>query len=118
MNFSTVNLMRVACCITWAGLIVSMAAPANAYALKDPFNGTGNYASCSATSSVYSSTCGTYTFNYRQNMRFISTTCSSGACSQTGMTDVDSIYATGRKTVTVIGACFSANVVGLGSCSC
>jgi hypothetical protein len=118
MNFLTVNLMRVACCITWAGFVISMAAPANALAMKDATTGTGSYASCGAANTPFGLTCGNYMFNYTQNMKFIMTSCSAGSCSQSGDVRVENVYPVGRKTVTVNGTCFSSYIVSLGSCAC
>jgi hypothetical protein len=118
MNFVTVNLMRVACCITWAGFVISMAAPANALAMKDPTGGAGSYASCGAANTPSDLTCGNYIFNYTQNMRFILTSCNTGACSQTGDIRVENVYPVGRKIVTVVTTCFSSYIVNLTTCTC
>jgi hypothetical protein len=129
MQFASVRWLKLVCCMAWAGAGLSSAGSAQAYALMDPvLTGSGNYVSCTNTSSAASIDCSYYHFSYRQSMKFISSSCNSGTCAVSGNVYTDFVYTTGRKTVSTIGqTCQSpsgtsvtvyANVVALGSCSC
>jgi hypothetical protein len=117
------KVFAVIASLAWAGVAVSSATPANARALT---TGYGQYAACTMvtdTGSFYTTCDGEY--NYKQLMKFISTSCNSGSgCSNPPDTDVfvESLYTSGRKQVThALIACDipdGMNLLQLGSCNC
>ena len=107
--------------VAWALAALSAAQPAGAVAMTT--QGQYSYASCSANNNAggVENDCTDYTWNFDQNIKFISTACSSGACSGTGLVFTDIVYGTGRKVTTLlIGDCGGSgyDVYGLGSCAC
>jgi hypothetical protein len=121
------NIIKFVACLAWAGAAVSSTTSANALAITTQ---SGSYASCSAnytTSAQFhecsvnnnTDTVGIDTY-YMQTIKFVYTTCNSGGCSSdTGTVYTDIIYASGRKTTSLVTSCFtSGRRYGLGTCSC
>jgi hypothetical protein len=118
-----VPMIKLAACVAWAGAAVSSASPANAYAVTSQ---VGDYASCSASYTTisknwcYDGESRTWAFAtyYAQNIKFVSTPCSSGGCSDTGNVYTEFLYGPGRKIVTPATPCDASNIYGLDTCGC
>jgi hypothetical protein len=121
------QVLKAGAGILWAAVAIGTAASANA----DAFTGqTGNYATCGGSYSVYPrSWChdlemDTYEFytNYTQQIKLVSTACSSGPCSaDTSTVYVDAVYPAGRKSATSLGpSCSMGPSIHyvLASCGC
>jgi hypothetical protein len=112
------NLLKLGVCIAWAGAAISSAKPAEAVLVT---SATGGYANCSTASGYTSSfQCQGATFNYTQQITLVSTSCSSGACSQFGQSYVDFVYTAGRKVVQAGGymCSYGGYFYYLGTCAC
>jgi hypothetical protein len=103
-------------CLAWAGVAVSSAAPADAWAVTMQ---SGPYASCSGNYSTTSyALC--VELPYIQTIKFVSTECSAGACSDiTGSTRTEWLYSSGRKPASRYDWCAGSFWLWeLDSCSC
>ena len=116
------ELIKLAAVALWAGVALSSAAPAHAWATTTQL---GQYATCSNSSSVTNLQCtlegiSVYTFSYIQNIKFVSTpTCNAGGCaSEPGTVYVTSVYPAGRKTALLEGTCGGKRLYSLGTCAC
>jgi hypothetical protein len=117
------NIIKLAACLAWAGLAVSSATPVDAMVTTRA--GFGLYASCSASYSTYADTglfCDDAVWSYTQNIKFVSSACSTGGCSETtGSVYVESVYPAGRKPVISLGGCSNSMVYELfdfDTCNC
>jgi hypothetical protein len=112
-----IKLMNLAACVAWACVAISSASPASA--LVETMH-AGPYATCSPTYRYEIwETCNGL-FSYTNDVRFISTACSSGGCSgfaQDG-TWLDVQYSVGRKKTTQMTSCNGYNLYAFGSCGC
>jgi hypothetical protein len=121
------NIFRTLAGMAWAAALMAGAAPASAVAITSQ---TGLYASCSGSFQNYGGHfCGTsqmlmpddgwYT-EYKQQIKMITTACSSGACQADASTVyTDMVYPTGRKVVTGTQSCAGGGWVHyLGTCAC
>jgi hypothetical protein len=102
--------------IAWASVAVSSAAPANARVATGM---QASYVSCATTySSVSQTYCGT-SFNYRQLMKVISSSCATGVCVQQDLGLVcESTYPIGRKTAYLDSTCDYVKFYSLSPCAC
>jgi hypothetical protein len=110
----------------WAGAAMASASPADALVYGVNIVG-GNYLSCSQNYVADPvEACG-YVFNYAQTIRFITTTCNSGACAAEGNKYVEQVYTSGRKTASHLSTCGYADpemlgpvssIWAVGSCAC
>jgi hypothetical protein len=123
-------ILKTSACLAWLGLGVASSASANAFAITTQI---GDYATCSASYAGYSKawcydmefhTYELYT-SYTQQIKLVSTACSSGPCSSDNATVyTDAVYPVGRKTASSQGpACVSGGgatnyYYNLGSCAC
>jgi hypothetical protein len=124
---NTSNIIKLVACLAWAGVAVSSARPADAYAITTQ---TGTYATCAAQSStLFQEWCifavgedlfYRYETGYVQQIKFVSTACNQGGCTPDAtQVAVDFAYPVGRKTVTSHTTCgANKNVYGLGTCAC
>jgi len=118
----TMQFIKLATAVLWAGVALSSAAPAHAWATTTQ---VGQFATCNNSYSVTHLQCvleglQTYTFSYVQNIKFHSTpNCNSGGCaSEPGTVYVTSLYANGRKTATLEDFCTGKRLYSLGVCAC
>jgi hypothetical protein len=115
-RMNNTNILKLVACLSWAGVAVSSATSANAFAFTTQ---SGNYASCSNDFSYYARQVCEVNADYTQNIKFVSTACSSGAgcSSDTGIVYTTMLYWTGRKSTTSFGVC-ELNFYGLDTCAC
>ena len=113
------TIARLVACLAWSAVPVSMAASvsANGISAQPP----ANYCTCGPNHTASSWYYCNVQWNYTQSIRFISTACSGGACSNDGSSfSVESVYPTGRKTASQVNTCLPSPYViySLGSCAC
>jgi hypothetical protein len=117
---NTTNIIKLAAALAWAGLAISNAPLADATCLTSE---AGDYAACTAIyTTMGNAICG-YEMTYRQNIKFMSTSCSTGSgCNATGWyTWTDMRYPSGRKPTYSLGFCWDGSgwlPYDLGSCAC
>jgi hypothetical protein len=113
--------------LAWGVAVVSSSAPAAAIAMTDWTNPGTSYASCSSSWVYHPSPGGfcpddegynQYEVWYIEKIKFVSSACNSGGCSQQANTSVDFIYPAGRKTAAYVQNCGVLQIYELGSCSC
>jgi hypothetical protein len=117
------NIIKLIACLAWAGVAISSATPADALLVT---TSTGPYATCSAEwqyRNNASCTGMTFLTSYQQQIKFVTTACSGGACSMAFAPSIytENVYGTGRKTTTSYGLCdpsFLQYIYGLGTCAC
>jgi hypothetical protein len=119
------NILKLVTCLAWAGVAVASAAPADALAVTTQ---TGEYASCSNDYSVQLRTwCRDvetqnpgWQTTHIQTIKLVSTPCGAGGCAGQDAVYTDTVYGTGRKTVTWYSFCDADPyyIYGFGSCGC
>ena len=112
------KFLKVAICSAWAAFAMSAATPSSARAITAQ---SGSYAACSNYSDTDPFFYCDVQFNYVQSIKFIGSPCNSGSCGGDWLTDVESLYSTGRKTTSYIASCGDASGNALweiGSCGC
>jgi hypothetical protein len=110
------NQLKLVAGIAWAGAALSSATPASAR-IYTPLQCA--YTNCSSSWNYNASSACDVAFNYRQNMKVVSTTCATGACVQDSYTlPAEYVYATGRKLASMPQQCNSINIYELSGCSC
>jgi hypothetical protein len=126
---TTSSIIKLVAALAWGGVAISSASTASAVAvLQFGAQSSYSYASCSAShTSNYKAWCRdaesqsvSFETLYTQNIKFIATSCSSGACSETGTVYTDFIYGAGRKTAVGSEMCYDTGAwfYQLGSCAC
>jgi hypothetical protein len=110
------TILRMVAGMAWAGLAVVTATPANA---KLQTSQSGSYALCSSSQTVDQVDNCNGLFNYHQNLKLVSVSCSAGNCGPADWwPNVEALYGSGRKTTSHITSCNSWNLWGLNSCAC
>jgi hypothetical protein len=114
---NTANIIKLAACLAWAGVAVSSATPASAYAVTLQI---GDYAACSANIETGSTNFCGQTWPYKQTIKFLGDPCNGGGCTEgSGVTYTDFVYEPGRKTAVLEQMCqLSRRYYGLDSCAC
>jgi hypothetical protein len=115
------KLFTAAACMAWTAAALSVATRAEALVVT---NQVGDYGTCSEVYNYLKNgsvtVCGT-DWAYQQRIKFISTACGAGNCSDTVYNVyIDTVYNAGRKTVSHIEGCweYGFSKYGLGSCGC